>query len=133
MKIHHVGYAVHSVSKAAENMKVLGFVSVGSIFDDEKRNVRILFVNKESYFVELIEPMDLNRPSPIDGILAKKMPGPYHFCYEVDCIAESVEKLKMQSGWIVIEPPSFAGALGSKVVFLFEKTLGIIELVERKV
>lgn len=130
MKIDHVGYAVRSVDEAVESMKALGFDVVGSVFDDVKRNVRILFVCNGPYRVELIAPLDLSRPSPVDGILRKKSAGPYHFCYEVECLKRSVEKLQILGG-VIIEPPSWAGALESNVAFLFDRTLGVIELVER--
>lgn len=98
MKIDHIGYAVRSVEEAAESMKALGFDVAGSAFDDEKRNVRILFVCSGPYRVELIAPLDSSRPSPVDGILAKKSPGPYHFCYEVESLKSGIEKVKIRGG-----------------------------------
>ena len=122
---------MRSLEKAVESMKALGFDVVGSVFDDVKRNVRILFVCNGPYRVELIAPLDLSRPSPVDGILRKKSAGPYHLCYQVECLIKSIDKLQI-GGAIIIEPPSWAGALESNVSFLFDRTLGVIELVERR-
>lgn len=131
MNIHHIGYAVHSVTEAAERMKSLGYNVCSSIFDDKKRNVQILFVENGQYRVELLSPLDKSYPSPIDGILSKKAAGPYHFCYEVKCLIESIEVFKRQ-GAVIIALPSWAGAIESNVCFIFDKTLGIIELLEKK-
>lgn len=130
MDIDHIGYAVRSVDEAAEKMKFLGFGILGPAFDDEKRNVRILFVSNGPYRVELIAPLDPNIPSPVDNILKKGSPGPYHFCYGVDCLKSAVQTLKEQ-GLLVIEPPSWAEALDTNVAFLFDRSLGVIELAER--
>lgn len=132
MNIDHIGYAVRSVDEAAEKMEFLGFSVVGSVFDDEKRNVRILFMNNGAYRVELIAPLDPSKPSPVDNLLKKKgSPGPYHFCYGVDCLKSAVQTLKDQ-GLVVIEPPTWAGALDTDVAFLFDRSLGVIELAERQ-
>jgi methylmalonyl-CoA/ethylmalonyl-CoA epimerase len=130
MNIHHIGYAVHSVIEAAERLKSLGYDVCSSIFEDEKRNVQILFVENGQYRVELLSPLDTSHPSPIDGILLKKTAGPYHFCYEVKCLNESIEMFKRQ-GAVIIALPSWAGAIDANVCFLFDKTLGIIELLEK--
>jgi len=130
MNIDHIGYAVRSVDEAAEKMESLGFSVVGSAFDDEKRNVRILFVSNGPYRVELIAPLDPNIPSPVDNILKKGPPGPYHFCYSVDSLKSAVQTLKEQ-GLVVIESPTWAGALDTDVAFLFDRSLGVIELAER--
>lgn len=130
MNIHHIGYAVPCIEDALEKLTALGFIQKSQAYDDEKRNVRILFMSNKAYKIELVAPLDTAKPSPVDGILSKRMAGPYHICYEVDSLKDSVEKFRTEGG-IVIESTSWAGALKSDVIFIFEKNLGIIELVEK--
>ncbi len=131
MNVHHVGYAVSSVSKAFEEMKSLGFAAISDVVDDEERNVRILLLANGSYRVELVAPLDPGKSSPVDGVLAKKAPGPYHFCYEVENLAIAIQDLK-EKGFSLFQSPSPARALDSEVAFLFHRELGIIELVQAK-
>ena len=130
MKINHIGYAVSSIADAERRMLGLGFTARTRPVEDTLRNVAVLFMVNSAYCVELIAPLNPDVPSPVDGILSKKAPGPYHICYEVDMIDDAIDKLK-QEGWVLIVPPLFACAMSSNVVFLFDKTLGIVELVEK--
>lgn len=132
MKLHHIGYAVSSVFEASENMNKLGFnVVPGSLFDDKRRNVQLLFVSNGLCLVELIAPLDHKKNSPVDVFLSKKMPGPYHFCYEVEDIEQAIYNLT-KAGYSVIESVSTAEAFESNVAFLFNRSIGIVELLERK-
>lgn len=73
MKMHHVGYAVNSVFEASEDMTKLGFSLVpGSLFDDERRNVQLLFLTNCLCLVELIAPLDHKKNSPVDTFLSIK-------------------------------------------------------------
>lgn len=131
MRIHHIGYAVPSIADAEKRMLELGFSARANPVEDKQRNIMVLFMEHAAYCVELIAPLDPAASSPVDGILSKKMPGPYHICYEVESLDDAIMRLKQQ-GWLVIAPPLPACALmNTNVVFLFEKTLGIIELVEK--
>lgn len=77
---------------------------------------------------ELIEPV--SDTSPVANMLKKNGVSPYHFCYEVELIYESVRKLK-KSGFVLLNKPVHALALENKLIcFLFNKTIGLIELVE---
>jgi methylmalonyl-CoA/ethylmalonyl-CoA epimerase len=80
------------------------------------------------YCVELIAPKD--ESSSINSIIKKNGNTPYHICYSVDNIIEAIEDFK-KNGYILIGEPEMAVAIDSKkVVFLYNKHMGIIELVE---
>ena len=54
MKVHHVGYLVKKLDKAAEEFEKLGFVRQGDMTNDTYRKVDILFLEKDGYVVELV-------------------------------------------------------------------------------
>ena len=107
--------------------------SDNGIVEDTFRNIKILFMmHKESQLlIELVEP--LNASSPITN-LCQKMHGsasPYHICYEVENINDTIAELK-KKGYLVTQKPEPAVAIeGRMVAFLFQKDAGIIELVEK--
>jgi methylmalonyl-CoA/ethylmalonyl-CoA epimerase len=95
-------------------------------------------LDNDSLLVELVSFLDRNKISPIDFLFQSKsaFPGngiPYHICYTVDNIIETIDFMKTKK-FIVIQSPCRAIALGNKsVAFLFHKDIGIIELYEEKV
>ena len=67
MKIHHVGYLVKKIDKAAEEFEKLGYIRRGDITVDTYRKVDILFLEKDGYVVELVSP---NAPdSVVSGLI----------------------------------------------------------------
>jgi methylmalonyl-CoA/ethylmalonyl-CoA epimerase len=128
MEIHHIGYAVSDIESAIEQMCVLGY-AVGEIVVDNNRSVRIAFAHQGTYCVELISPNADD--SPVSKILQKNGPTPYHICYLVDDMEESLLFLKSQK-WVVIVSPAAAIAFnGRNVAFLYHRSLGLIELLAR--
>lgn len=129
MKIHHIGYAVHDIDKSLKEFKKMGYEEDGELIKDEKRNVLIQFIKNSSYRIELIAPYD--KTSPIDTVLSKMGPTPYHICYEVDDIDSEINRLKKEK-WIVIQKSLHASALGSECAFLYNKEMGVVEFVKVK-
>ena len=127
MRIHHVGVAVDSIDEVLDDYVALGY-SVGARVHDEARRVGIVFVRNGDYVIELVAPAAPN--SPVDGLLKKVGPSPYHLCYVVDDMASAVKKLRA-SGYVPVTPPSPAPAIGyALVAFLHHRRVGLIELVE---
>lgn len=129
MKIHHIGYAVKSIDKAFEVLKLLGFEEEEEKITDEKRDVKILFIKNGEYQIELIEPLGEN--SPIKNILKKNGSIPYHLCYESENILEDIEFLRNKRFLLIDELSESTAIRGKKVCFLYHQEIGIIELVER--
>jgi len=129
MKIHHVGYAVKNIDKALDEFLLLGFKILSKQLD-EARNINIIFIEKDNYIIELISPQ--NVASPINKILTKNGPIPYHLCYESSEFQKDLEYL-VTLGWVVIEKPKKAIAIdNSLVAFLYSKHIGIVEILEKK-
>lgn len=79
--------------------------------------------------IELIEPVD--EKSPVYKILQKSGVTPYHICYEVENIQREIDRLKKEK-FLPISKPVRAIAMNNKLIcFLFNKNIGLIELVEK--
>ncbi len=128
MKIHHIGYLVKKLPKAAEEFRKLGYQDIGSVTDDQIRKVDILFLEKDGYVVELVSP---NSPeSVVAGLIKTYKNAPYHICYVCDKIEEDVKALT-ERGYFQMDEPTEAPALDRKrVCFLMHPQMGMIELLE---
>lgn len=123
-----MGYAVRSMEASIKEFLAIGYEKIGVTVPDESRRVLIQFMRLGNYCIELVAPMDAD--SSINGIITKSGNTPYHICYSVDNIDEAVGRLKNE-GYVLMERPSCAVAINScKVAFLYNRNMGIIELVE---
>lgn len=127
LKIHHIGYAVKNIDKAIEHFSNLGYV-VHDKAVDEKRKVIIAFAESSGYSIELIAP--LSDGSPVDSILKKNGPTPYHICYETVDIKLMCQKLKAEKFRVISDISPAPAIDNANVVFLLSPVMGIIELVE---
>ncbi|SMO33455.1 VOC family protein [Propioniciclava tarda] len=128
MKVHHVGYAVENHDRAEQGFIALGY-TIGPRTDDTARRVCISFARNGTELVEIISP--LAEDSPVSSVLAKNGPSAYHLCYETPDLAASLVELR-KHGWRTLIPAEAAPALeGSDVAFLYNRHVGLIELVER--
>jgi methylmalonyl-CoA/ethylmalonyl-CoA epimerase len=129
MKVHHIGYAVKNLQQALDMFQMLDYDIVAPPVKDEKRKVEIAFVKNNGYLVELISP--LNAESPIQNYLGKIGNTPYHLCYEVDKIDETIAELRSKR-FLIVESPSEAVAMNDrKVAFMFNPKYGLLELLEK--
>lgn len=110
--------------------------TAGEITRDETRGIRICFLKSEhlsaktqAVTVELIAPDGV--PNPVDGILKKMGPTPYHICYSTSDLEKTISALTKNDTYILIQSPAPAPAIeGCRVAFLLSRVAGIIELVE---
>lgn len=127
-KFHHIGYAAKDLDATASVYEQGGYHRSASIFDPIQ-NVNICWLTKENApTVELLAPVD--EKSPVNKTLEKVGVSPYHCCYMVDNLEEATVELRKQK-YIMVSKPAVAVAFcGSRVCFLFNKNVGLIELVE---
>ena len=89
------------------------------------------FVQNGSYTVELISPF--RDDSDVSGLIKKCRNMIYHICYISYDLKKDMEELKKE-GFVpvskITKAPSIAG---SDVVFLYNSSIGIIELVKLNV
>ena len=128
MKVHHIGYLVKKLEKAAEEFEKLGYVRLGDITPDPQRKIDILFLRKDGYVVELVSPNAAD--SVVSGLLKTYKNSPYHICYESADFQTDLEQLT-GNGYVQIDQPTPAPAIENRrVVFLMNSRLGMIELLE---
>ena len=135
MKIHHIGYAVKNIEKAKDAFFKLGYLpenGCGGVTYDPLRKINILFLEKDGYRVELISPAVRGEmDDPVSGILKKIGNSPYHICYEVSDLDNTLEEMS-QNGFTVFLSPVEAPALENRrVAFCMNPSIGILELLER--
>ena len=127
-RFHHIGYAVFSLDATAAIYEKAGYRRSETIYDPVQ-NVNICWLTKEAFpTVELLAPVD--ETSPVNGTLKKSGVSPYHCCYVVDRIEDAVTELKRQKYILVKQAAQAVAFNGSRVCFLFNKDIGLIELVE---
>lgn len=114
-KIHHLGYLVENIEKSRIIFEGLGFKTTLSVFFDETRQIDILFMNQNVFCIELICPRE---GSDIKKLQKKYKNSPYHICFEVESLVDSIELFKAD-GYLIFSPISPAPAISStaKVVF----------------
>lgn len=128
MKFHHIGVAVKDISATATVYVAGGYRQSEVIFDPEQ-NVNICWLTKDGMpVVELLEPV--NDTSPVNKTLEKNGVTPYHTCYVVDDIDNAVKELRKMKYVIVSKPVEAVAIHCCKVCFLYNKNIGLIELVE---
>ena len=125
---HHIGVAVFDIDATAALYEQGGYKRSDSIFDPIQ-NVNVCWLTKDKApTVELIAPVD--GKSPVNKTLEKVGVSPYHCCYVVDRMEDAVTELRKQKYIMVSKPAEATAFCGSRVCFLFNKNVGLIELVE---
>lgn len=126
MKIDHIGYVVNNIELSINEFKKLGW-SLNSLILDEFRHLKIAFMNRDSFVIELLQPT--TNQSPISNYLSKNGNGPHHICYKISDINKKINEL-FHDGYIIVKHLEKAIAMGNKeVAFLYKVDLGLIELV----
>lgn len=128
MDLDHIGYVVKNIDSAKEAFGVLGYC-FGPPIIDEKRKISICFGNNDKERIELVEP--LNCDSSTWNLLAKTGASPYHLCFSTKDMESDIAQLRSR-GYLLIEEPDEAIAFDNcRVAFLYNKNIGLIELVEK--
>ena len=126
---HHIGIATDDISKTSLFYTKMGYISTPPI-EDPIQKVLIAFMKKENTpTIELLEP--LTTDSPVTKIIEKNGVMPYHICYEVEDITETIKELRKDK-FIPLSSPVKAIALEDRLIcFLFKKEIGLIELLQK--
>jgi len=127
-KFHHIAIACFDIEKSIEKFQILGY-NRGNIVRDSVQNVDICFLeSNDQPLLELVSGYTNN--SPITEFLNKNGVIPYHLCFLVDNIDDSVNEL-CNKGYIRLDRPISAVALENRIiVFMYSPDSGLIELVE---
>ena len=126
MAVDHIGYAVRDMQAAKEKFEALGFTFSLEVAD-ELRKVNVCVASTGDFRVELLAPLE-GQKSPIDSYLNKIGSTPYHICYRVTDMAESITRLK-EAGFTLLGEPLPSVPLHGDVCFLYANEIGLIELI----
>ena len=130
MKVHHYGLATKSIEKSIKAFLTLGYETCSEIIFDPIQGVNLLFLkNENDHLIELVEPAQ--DENPVSKILAKSGSSLYHICYEIEDFDLKIEELKKQRFVQVIPPTPAVAFDGRRICFLYNPTLGLIELLEK--
>lgn len=128
LKPHHIGYLVKNIAKAKKIFEEMGYVIEGESVYDNWRDVDICFLYNGGYRIELVSPRGTG--SAVGELRKKIGNSPYHICYEVDDVNNTIKELGKKH-FIIWQEPHEAVALGGrKVAFLVNGQVGMIELLE---
>jgi methylmalonyl-CoA/ethylmalonyl-CoA epimerase len=130
MKFHHIGVATNDLKRAIKLYSDLGYnLQNSQIYTDQIQKVKIAFMKLDGHpLIELVTPNDIG--SPIDSILNKKGSTPYHTCYEVSDLLQTINDNK-KLGFTLITKLTPAIAFNNRsICFMYNKDVGMIELLE---
>lgn len=130
--VNHIGYAVKNIPAVAHYYLEAGWV-MSEIYEEHVQNTKIAFLKKDGFpTIELVSPLN-ETPSPVDNVIRKNGNAPYHICYNVDDIEETVEEL-YEEGFNPLFMPVESVAMDNHMIcYMQHKDLGLIELVEDKI
>lgn len=129
MKVNHIGYLVENIEEGIQEFLKLGYFKLGEVIKDQDRKIYICFLKNEDTVVELVSPID--ETSVVYEMHKKFRNMPYHICYEAEDLEATMREYRKQ-GFIIVQPVAPAIAFDNrKVVFLFNKSIGLIEIVEK--
>lgn len=129
LEIDHIGYAVRDIMTTAKHYLDAGW-SISHIFEEKVQRARIAFLDKPGFTtIELVAPLEGS--SPVDNVLKQNGVAPYHICYVVDDIMQTLEDL-YEEGFKPLFMPVESVAMGNrKICYLYHLDVGTIELVSR--
>lgn len=129
--VAHLGIAVPDVEEARAQFELLGYQADGDVLSVESHGVRALMMHNANQAIELLAPLKKGEPSPLDSYIATKPYKIYHIAYYVSDFDEQVALMKKQKYIMVDEPARSEAQGGKRTVFMFNRKVGIVELVEQ--
>ncbi|MDR1803720.1 MAG: VOC family protein [Treponema sp.] len=134
-QFHHVGIATDSIKDTARYYLDADYAISDTVYDPVQ-GVYIAFLEKDGMpRMELIEPFSPPPPppinfSPVRRIIEKLGVSPYHICYEVNNMENAMNELRKQKYLLLTRPVKAIAMNNRKICFLYNKEVGLIELVE---
>lgn len=130
LNIDHVGYAVCDIMTTAQPYLNAGW-TMSKIYEEKVQNTKIAFLYKEGFTtIELVSPLN-QTPSPVDKFLENGGVQPYHICYTVDDVMESVEALHEENFMPLFWPVESVAMDNRMICYLYNENVGLIEIVNK--
>lgn len=130
--VAHIGIAVTSIAQAQKLYELFGFQEESEgMIEEELYGVRVKMMRCGESRIELLEPLEEGRESPIDSYIATKPYKMYHLAYTCSDFEAQMALLRKHKFIPVNEPMSSKAINGKRAVFMFNRQLGIVELCEK--
>lgn len=133
MHIHHIGYLVKNIQEAEKDFKKLHAQLLMTATYDPDGHAYMSFLDVDGCVVELVCP---DKDSNLYPLLKKHKNSPYHMCYEVENLQESISEMEVE-GFVCFKQPEDAKMIdilqnvsGCKVAFMMSSSIGMIELLQ---
>ena len=130
IKFHHIGVITPHLVKTTEFYKQLNYQVSLDIIDEAQLAKVVLLTSDNSPMIELISPT--SKESPAYSWIDRVSAGPYHTCYECDNFDEQIALFKSQNLMLISDIVPAVAFDNRKIVFLWGKHVGLVELVESK-
>lgn len=132
---HHIGVAVVSIDATKPFYTAMGYVVSETVIEPVQRvkvayTQRINKMTEGNPTIELLEPLD--EKSPIQNILKRNGNTPYHICYAVSDLSETIKEVRAL-GFLPLGKPIPGHGLGDALmVFLYNSNYGLVQIMEKK-
>jgi methylmalonyl-CoA/ethylmalonyl-CoA epimerase len=114
----HLGYCVRSISNFYKELPTT---------IDNTQKVKVGFFKMNGLKVELVEP--LSESSPITKMLEKGQ-SIYHVCFRIDDIEDAIAQARKNDFHCIVKPVPAKAFEGKRIAWLFNRDLGLVELLE---
>ena len=129
LAIDHVGYAVRDIMTTAQPYIDAGW-QLSEIFEEQVQRTKIAFLTRPGFTtIELVSPLD--GPSPVDKFLEQGGTQPYHICYTVEDVMNSVEALHEEDFMPLFWPVESIAMDNRMICYLYNENVGLIEIVNK--
>lgn len=129
IEIDHIGYAVRDIYETAASYVAAGW-TLSEVYEENVQRTKIAFLKKDGMTtIELVSP--LNGPSPVDKFLEKENAQPYHICYTVEDIWETIENLHSEGFVPLFMPVPSVAMENREICYLYHEHVGLIEVVSQ--
>ena len=127
----HIGYAVRDIQETAAPYVAAGW-HLSEVYDEQVQQAKIAFLTKPSMTtIELVAPLSEGGGAPVDKILRSQGVAPYHICYVVEDIWESIEDLHQENFVPLFMPVKSIAMNNREICYLYHEHVGVIELVSK--
>jgi methylmalonyl-CoA/ethylmalonyl-CoA epimerase len=128
-KFHHIGIAVLSIDAIKPFYTAMGY-EVSDTVIEPVQLVKVAYARKGGCPVmELLEP--LNEKSPVQNILKRMGNTPYHVCFEVPNLSDAIKEARAWGFLPLAKPVPGRGLDNAMMLFLYNKNVGLIQIMEK--
>lgn len=129
--ISHIGIAVPDIPTAAKQYELFGYKPLTpEIVYEKNHGVQAYMMQNAGFVIELLAPLEKGKESPVDAYIAKKPYTIYHIAYITSDFDAQINLLKANKFIMTGEPMASSLQSGKRTVFMANRKLGVVELVE---